>query len=107
SNDAGMPKNLLGVNLADRDYFIRAMAGESTVQFVVGRVSTIPGFHFAAPVSGPDGYLGVAVLKVDTGTLAQQLYLPTGFVTDKAGVVVLSDSPGDMLRVVPGGAAAF
>lgn len=106
SNDAVMPKNLLGVNLADRDYFIRAMAGESTVQFVVGRVSTIPGFHFAAPVTGPDGYLGVAVLKVDTGTLAQQLYLPTGFVTDKAGVVVLSDSPGDMLRVVPGGAAA-
>ena len=107
SNDAGMPKNLLGVNLADRDYFIRAMAGESTVQFVVGRVSTIPGFHFAAPVSGPDGYLGVAVLKVDTETHAQQLYLPTGFVTDKAGVVVLSDSPGNMLRVVPGESAAL
>ena len=106
SNDAGMPKNLLGVNLADRDYFIRAMAGESTVQFVVGRVSTIPGFHFAAPVSGPDGYLGVVVLKIDTDTLAQQLYLPTGFVTDKAGVVVLSDSPQNMLRVVPDGAAA-
>ena len=106
SNDAGMPKNLLGVNLADRDYFIRAMAGESTVQFVVGRVSTISGFHFAAPVSGPDGYLGVVVLKIDTDTLAQQLYLPTGFVTDKAGVVVLSDSPQNMLRVVPDGAAA-
>ena len=45
SNDAGMPKNLLGVNLGDRDYFIRAMAGESTVQFVVGRISTISGFH--------------------------------------------------------------
>ena len=107
SNDAGMPKNLLGVNLADRDYFIRAMAGESFVQFIVGRVSTIPGFHFSAPVSGPDGYLGVVVLKIDTVTLAQQLYLPTGFVTDKAGVVVLSDSPENTLRVVPGASAAL
>ena len=106
SNDAGMPKNLLAAKLADHDYFIRAMAGESAVQFVVGRVSSISGFHFAAPVSGPDGYLGAVVLKIDTDTLARQLYLPTGFVTDKAGVVVLSDSQENMLRVVPGEAAA-
>lgn len=106
SNDAGMPKNLLGVNLADRDYFIRAMDGESTVQFVVGRISTIPGFHFSASVGDPDGYLGVVVLKLDTATLAQQLYLPAGFVTDSAGVIVLSDQPENVLRVVPDGEAA-
>ena len=46
------------------------------------------------------------VLKLDTDTLAHQLYLPTGFVTDNAGVVVVSHSPANMLRVVPGGAAA-
>ena len=106
SNDAGMADNLLGVNLADREYFRRAMAGESLVQFVVGRVSTIPGFHFSAPVIGPDGYLGVAVLKIDKDTLAQQLYLPTGFITDSAGVVVVPDTPENLLRVVPGGSAA-
>jgi len=106
SNDAGLAKNLLGVNLADREYFIHAMAGKSAVQFVVGRVSTVPGFHFSAPVIGPGGYLGVVVLKIDKDTLAQQLYLPTGFVTDSAGVVVVPDVPENMLRVVPGGSAA-
>lgn len=107
SNDASLASNLVGVNLADREYFVRAMRGESVAQFVVGRVSTVPGFHFSAPVMGPNGYLGVVVLKLDTDTLAQQLYLPTGFVTDNAGVVVVSDSPENMLRVVPGGSAAL
>ena len=106
SNDANLANNLLGVNLADREYFISAMRGDSAAQFVVGRVSTVPGFHFSAPVMGPNGYLGVVVLKLDTDTLAHQLYLPTGFVTDNAGVVVVSHSPANMLRVVPGGAAA-
>ena len=107
SNDAGLANNLLGVNLSDREYFMRAMRGERAAQFVVGRVSTIAGFHFSAPVMGPDGYLGVVVLKLDKDTLAQQLYLPTGFVTDSAGVVVVSDTPENMLRVVPGAAAAL
>ena len=107
SNDANLANNLLGVNLADREYFIRAMRGESAAQFVVGRVSTVPGFHFSAPVIGPNGYLGVVVLKLDTDTLAQQLYLPTGFITDNAGVVVVSAFPENMLRVVPGSPAAL
>lgn len=107
SNDANLASNLVGVNLSDREYFARAMRGESSAQFVVGRVSTVAGFHFSAPVMGPNGYLGVVVLKLDKDTLAQQLYLPTGFVTDNAGVVVVSDSPENMLRVVPGGSAAM
>ena len=107
SNDASLANSLLGVNLADREYFIKAMRGKNATQFVVGRVSTIAGFHFSAPVIGPDGYLGVVVLKLDKDTLAQQLYLPTGFVTDDAGVVVVSDTPENMLRVVPGGSAAL
>lgn len=106
TSDAGMPKNLLGVSMADREYFTRAMDGEIATQFVVGRVSTVPGFHFSAPVRGAHGNIGVVVLKVDTSVLAQQLYLPTGFVTDSAGVVVLSDNPENMLRAVPGGSAA-
>ncbi|WP_291331892.1 sensor domain-containing diguanylate cyclase [Desulfovibrio sp.] len=106
SNDANLASNLVGVNLSDREYFARAMRGESSAQFVVGRVSTVAGFHFSAPVMGPNGYLGVVVLKLDKDTLAQQLYLPTGFVTDNAGVVVVSDLPENMLRVVPGGSAA-
>ena len=107
SNDVNLASNLLGVDLSDREYFVSAMRGKSSVQFVVGRVSSIPGFHFSAPVIGPEGYLGVVVLKLDTATLAQQLYLPTGFVTDSAGVVVVSNSPENLLRVVPGASAAL
>ena len=106
SNDADQPQNLLGIKFADREYFKRAMAGEMGMQFVVGRISTIPGFHFSAPVSGPDGYIGVVVLKLDTKTLAQQLYLPNGFISDKAGVVVVSSDEKSLLRVVQGGSAA-
>lgn len=102
SNNQDEPDSLVGVNLSDREYYQVAMTGKSYAQFVVGRVSSIPGFHIAVPIYIGSEILGVIVLKMDTDTLSQQLYLPTGFITDREGVVVLADSPSRMLRFVPG-----
>lgn len=102
SSDQDQHNSLVGVDLSDRKYFQDAMVGKSYAQFVVGRVSSIPGFHVAFPIYESSEILGVLVLKMDTETLYQQLYLPTGFITDREGVVVIADSPSRMLKVVPG-----
>jgi diguanylate cyclase (GGDEF) domain len=96
------PDSLVGVDLSDRQYYQVAMTGKSYAQFIVGRVSSIPGFHISFPVYVGSEIMGVIVLKMDTDTLSQQLYLPTGFITDREGVVVLADSSSRMLKVVPG-----
>ena len=49
SNDAGMPKNLLGVNLADRDYFIRAMLDHNLMAIATSRVEDVLEAANAAP----------------------------------------------------------
>lgn len=102
ASDLDQPDSLMGVDLSDREYFQIAMTGKSYAQFVVGRVSSIPGFHIAFPVYVGSEIMGVIVLKMDTDTLSQQLYLPTGFITDREGVVVLADSPSRMLKFIPG-----
>lgn len=98
--------NMVGTDLSDREYFKAAISGKNYSQFVVGRVSDIPSFHFAVPVQVGSEVLGVVVLVLDTETLAQQLYIPTGFITDDSGVVILDNESGSMLKVVPGKAAA-
>lgn len=101
SNDHANAKTLVGTNLADRDYFNSAMAGNPAVQFVVGRVSTVPGFHFSAPIYLRGNVIGVITLKIDLEALADHVRLSSGFVTDNQGVIVLSDNPELLLLALP------
>jgi diguanylate cyclase (GGDEF)-like protein len=101
SNEADSRKNLIGVSLADREYFFQAQRGKLWSQFVVGRVSAVPGFHFSAPVRQGKAILGVVALKIDVQTLSQHISLPSGFILDSLGVVVLSDNPDNLLHAVP------
>lgn len=105
SNGARTSTSLVGVNLADRSYVSDALAGKPGLQFVVGRISTVPGFHFSAPVRSAGKVVGVLGLKIDLPTLSDQLGQLSGFVTDAEGVVVAADDPGLLLTAVPGGAA--
>ncbi len=105
SNEQNPTGNLVGVDLADRDYVIRALRGDNAVEFVVGRVSSVPGFHFSAPVRVHGRIVGALVLKTDLQSLAGQLPLSSVVITDAAGVVVLSDDPARLLMAVPGAPA--
>ena len=105
SNDYTNPKTLIGKNFSDREYFIQAIQGKPGTQFVVGRVSAVPGFHFSEPVMHDDEVVGVATVKVDLESFAVRISFPSGFVTDSNGVVVLADSPGLLMRALPNSTA--
>jgi len=101
SNEETPAANLIGVDLADRDYVARALKGERLSQFVVGRVSSVPGFHFAAPVVRNGRVLGVLALKMELRALAGPLSLSSVIIADAMGVVVLSENPDRLLMAVP------
>jgi len=98
--------DMVGNDFSDREYFKAAISGKRYTQFVVGRTSSSPSFHFSAPVQLGAEVIGVVVLVVDTETLSQRLYIPAGFITDNRGVVILDNEFENMLKVVPGETAA-
>jgi diguanylate cyclase (GGDEF)-like protein len=105
SSDYANAETLVGRNFHDREYFAGAMRGRPTTQFVVGRVSAVPGFHFATPVLGCNGILGVATAKAELRPLGQGLHFTSGFVTDDQGIIVLAADPDHLLMAVPGAPA--
>ena len=101
SNDFANAETLVGRNFRDRAYFSLAMSGRPATQFVVGRVSTVPGFHFATPVRDGGEILGVATAKIDLPTFAKYLHFTSGFITDDQGIIVLASDPAHLLMAVP------
>ncbi|OLN29634.1 diguanylate cyclase/phosphodiesterase (GGDEF & EAL domains) with PAS/PAC sensor(s) [Desulfovibrio sp. DV] len=101
SNDFANAESLVSRDFRDREYFSLAMSGQPATQFVVGRVSTVPGFHFATPVRDGGEILGVATAKIDLPTLAKPLHFTSGFITDDQGIIVLANDPGHLLMAVP------
>ncbi|MHC1713145.1 MAG: diguanylate cyclase [Solidesulfovibrio sp.] len=101
SNDFADPESLVGTSFQDRDYFQATREGRQGIEFLVGRVSSEPGFHFASPIRSRTAILGAAVVKIDLADFANRLHFKAGFVTDDQGIVVLSDDPTNLLRAVP------
>ena len=95
------------VSLATRQYFVDALAQGTGMQFLVGRASRAPGLYFASRVSRDGLPVGVAVVKQDTDALNRLLSEADGavlVVTDRNGVVMLSNRPDTLLKRVPGAA---
>jgi diguanylate cyclase (GGDEF)-like protein len=101
SNDFADPESLVGTSLQDRGYFQATREGRQGIEFLVGRVSSEPGFHFASPIRSKTAILGAAVVKIDLADFAKRVHFKAGFVTDDQGIVVLSDDPTNLLRAVP------
>jgi len=102
SNESDPSMNLLGISLLDREYVYRAMQGESFAQLVVGRVSSVPGFHFSTPVMQNGKVLGVLALKMNLETLGKQVAMSSGVISDALGVVVIASNPDRLLMAMPG-----
>jgi diguanylate cyclase (GGDEF)-like protein len=101
SSDFANPEPLVGTNFQDRDYFQATQEGRQGIEFLVGRISSEPGFHFASPIRSRTAILGAAVVKIDLADFAKRLPFTAGFVTDDQGIVVLSDDPANLLLAVP------
>ncbi|HEV7914658.1 MAG TPA: response regulator [Albitalea sp.] len=94
----------IAANQRTREYFVEAMQAGASSQFLLGRVSRVPGLYFAHRVDGPDGPLGVAVIKQDSQALNRLLADTEGSmicVTDANGVIVLGNRSGSLLHRLP------
>ena len=87
------PDSFIGIDYADRAYFKRAMAGERGEQYAVGRQSNLPGLFFSAPVRDRGSIVGAVVAKINTTALSHWFTRFNCFMTDQAGVIVLSSDP--------------
>ncbi|WP_198666212.1 ATP-binding protein [Tropicimonas sp. IMCC34043] len=89
------PDSFVGQNFAFRPYFEDAIGGQLGRFFGLGTTSGERGYYFAAPVRGEAGTLGVVAVKVPVTGMEQDLRLGTNqvFVSDRAGVVILSGNP--------------
>jgi len=99
----GLPSTLAS-NLRTREYIVEAMQRGESSQFLLGRVSRVPGLYFAHRVDQDGRAVGVAVIKQDSDTLNQLLTDPEGAlicVTDANGVIVLGNRSGTLMRRLP------
>jgi signal transduction histidine kinase/CheY-like chemotaxis protein len=96
------PDSLIGVELADRDYFTAAQKGESGVQYAVGRRTNIPGIYYSAPIQRDGRFLGAIVVKIDVPNIQLTVAAKGAFITDRYGVVVIASDPAWLLKAVPG-----
>ena len=86
------PTSFVGNDYVFRDYFLGAVANGAAEQFALGTVSNRPGLYITRRVDGPDGPLGVVVVKVEFDQVEADWRTLGGrtFVLDGNGVVLLS-----------------
>jgi diguanylate cyclase (GGDEF)-like protein len=102
SSNADVADSAVGENFSYREFFQDSMQGVPSRQFAIGQKSGKPGFYFSAPVQHHGEIVGVSVVKLELHTLKNLVRIPDGIITDKYGVVVLSENPAYLFMAVPG-----
>lgn len=89
------PTSFLGSNYGFRPYFAQALRSGYAEQFALGTVSRKPGLYLARRVDGPDGPLGVVVVKLefDAVETAWRAIGEPAFVVDQQGLVLITSEP--------------
>ena len=92
--------NNLGGNRRTRQYFTEALESGSATQFLVGRVTKVPGFYFSARVGDADKPHGLVVVKQESQALQRLMGDATRhlYVTDAQGVVLMSNQSQNILH---------
>lgn len=89
------PISFVGQHYAFRAYYRRAVDTGSAEFFAMGTMSRKPGAYLSRRIDGPNGLLGVIVVKVEFDDLEEAWgrFAETAFVTDERNVVLLTDVP--------------
>lgn len=95
SSNAQDADSFVGRNFAFRPYFQQAAEGRLGRFFALGTTSGERGYYFASPVRSPHAVIGAVAVKVPVDGIEQDLRLGPEqvFITDAAGVVILSGNP--------------
>lgn len=89
------PTSFVGNNYAFRPYYRLAMEHGAAEHFAFGTVSQLPGLFLTRRLDGPDGVIGIVVVKVEVQAIEtewRRFATPT-FVTDERGIVLISSEP--------------
>ena len=89
-----LPTSFVGSNYSFRRYFQEAIETGSATQFALGTVSREPGLYIAQRVVADGQPIGVVAVKVEFDALEANWRAATHgvFVTDRAGVVLLTSN---------------
>ncbi|PVM85612.1 ATP-binding protein [Caulobacter radicis] len=89
------PTSFLGSNYGFRPYFAQALRSGYAEQFALGTVSRKPGLYLARRVEGPNGPLGVVVVKLefDAVEAAWRAIGEPAFVVDGQGLALITSEP--------------
>ena len=90
SSNYDQPESFVGISYSDRAYFTGALSGKRGRQYAVGRQTNVPGLFFSAPIYDGEKIIGVVTVKIDILKLSQWFSRFNCFVTDAAGVIILS-----------------
>lgn len=95
ASNAGEPTSFVGRDYRFRHYFVEAMATGMATQYALGTVSKRPGLFLSSRIDGPEGPLGVVVVKVELDRV-ESSWRKSGFVvftSDERGVVLSTSVP--------------
>jgi two-component system C4-dicarboxylate transport sensor histidine kinase DctB len=87
--------SLVGTNYAFRPYFADAMKRGTAEYYAFGISTRVPGYFLSRRIEGPDGPLGVAVVKVNLGEIEATWWRSGELIgiLDVNDVVILSTRP--------------
>lgn len=101
ASNIGTPLSFVGGNYSDRQYFRDTIEGGAGRQYVVGRLSQVPGLYFASPVILKGQFVGSVIVKRDLTHFERWTRQIDAFITDKQGVIVLAREKSLEFRTLP------
>lgn len=101
ASNIGTPMSFIGGNYSDRQYFRDTTGGGVGRQYVVGRLSRVPGLYFASPVMLAGQFVGSVIVKRDLTHFERWTRQIDAFITDEQGVIVLAREKGLEFRTLP------
>lgn len=95
SGRSGEEDDCIGSAYNTREYFNEAEKDGHGRQFAVGRLHTVPSFFFSSAINDGDEFLGVIILRLLTGQVADfvQPDKTLTLVTGNDGVIIASSDP--------------
>jgi len=89
------PTSFVGVDYSFRPYYLRALANGSAEHYALGTISKRPGLYISRRIDGPNGLLGVIVVKVEFDELEADWRRSSdpSYVLDPRGIVLITSFP--------------
>ncbi len=101
ASNAGAALSFVGGDYSDRLYVRDALAGRPGHQYLVGRLSQVPGLYFSYPVLEGGRVVGVVAVKRELTRFERWTRHVDAFISDTRGIVVLARDKAIEQRSLP------